>query len=65
MIVDKGMGILYNCRGMDKIEFRIKPSDKRNEMHFDVQRRSRAQVYEDKRFKKPKHSKHSMNWGYE
>lgn len=48
--------------GMDMktMRFAVKASDKRNEMHFEVQRKTRAHVFDDRRFKKPKHAKRDM-----
>lgn len=40
---------------MKPIKLTIKPADRRNEMHFNVQRTMRAQVFADRRRKKPKH----------
>lgn len=40
---------------MKPITITIKPADRRNEMHFEVQQRNRAQVFADRRRKKPKH----------
>ena len=40
---------------MKPITLTIKPADRRNEMHFEVQRKTRAQVFADRRRKKPKH----------
>ena len=40
---------------MKTIKMKIKAKDKRNELHFEVQTRTRAQIFQDRRFKKPKH----------
>lgn len=40
---------------MKPIKLTIKAADRRNEMHFEVQRKTRAQVFADRRRKKPKH----------
>ena len=40
---------------MKPIKMTIKAADRRNEMHFEVQRKTRAAVYADRRRKKPKH----------
>lgn len=40
---------------MKPIKFTVKAVDRRDEMHFEVQRKTRAQVFADRRRKKPKH----------
>lgn len=45
---------------MKPMRFAVKASDKRNEMHFEVQRKTRAHVFDDRRFRKSKHAKRDM-----
>ena len=40
---------------MKPITFKVRGADRRNEMHFEVQQRTRAQVFADRRRKPPKH----------
>ena len=48
---------------MQPIRFTVKAAADRNEMHFEVQRKTRAQVYADRRHKKPKHPlRERENW---
>lgn len=42
---------------MKPIAFKVRATDKRNEMHFSVQLNTRAQVFQDKRQRDPKHKK--------
>lgn len=42
---------------MKPMRFSVKASDKRNEMHFEVQRKTRAHVFDDRRFRKPKNQR--------
>ena len=42
---------------MKPIVFKVRATDKRNEMHFSVQLNTRAQVFQDKRKRDPKHKK--------
>lgn len=42
---------------MKRIAFKVHATDKRNEMHFGVQLNTRAQVFDDRRKRKPKHKK--------
>lgn len=37
------------------IKLSVKAADRRNELHFEVQRKTRAQVFADRRRKKPKY----------
>lgn len=48
---------------MKPITLHIKPADARNEMHFEVQKRTRAQVFRDrtKYTRKVKH-KHKLDY---
>lgn len=45
---------------MKPIKFSVKATDQRNELHFEVQRKTRAQVFTDRRRKKPKHKARAM-----
>lgn len=45
---------------MKPIKFSVKATDHRNELHFEVQRKTRAQVFADRRRKKPKHKARAM-----
>ena len=45
---------------MKTMRFAVKASDKRNEMHFEVQRRTRAHVFDDRRCWKPTLAKRDM-----
>ena len=42
---------------MKPMQFKVRAKDNRNEMHFSVQLNTRAQVFQDKRKRDPKHKK--------
>ena len=42
---------------MKPMQFKVRAKDSRNEMHFAVQVSTRAQVFDDRRKRKPKHKK--------
>lgn len=42
---------------MKPMQFKVRAKDNRNEMHFMVQVSTHAQVFEDRRKRKPKHKK--------
>ena len=42
---------------MKTIHIKVRATDKRNEMHFEVQKKTRAHVFDDRRKRKPKHKK--------
>lgn len=48
---------------MKTIHLTIKPADARNEMHFEVQKRTHAQVFRD-RTKYTRKVKHKMHFDY-
>lgn len=48
---------------MKTITLKIKPTDARNEMHFEVQRRTHAQVFRD-RTKYTRKVKHKKRFDY-